>query len=86
MKSYRSKKEESYIVRSCVSICITWWKRVISWSSEHTTYSGTIPIIDRTFLFNKPISDTYSIKKEEFMTVGLIEWNGGNDGRITKMT
>lgn len=51
---------------------------------ETTTYSGTRPIIGRKFWSKAPIIASDEIIKEEFMTVGLIEWNGGNNGRITE--
>lgn len=42
-------------------------------NGEVTTYSGI-----------RPNGKNNSINKEEFMTVGLIEWDGGNSDRITE--
>ena len=54
-------------------------------AGQFTTYSGTRPAYNSGFLWwakVEPIKN--NIDREEFMTVGLIEWNGGNKNRITE--
>ena len=54
-------------------------------AGQFTTYSGTRPAYNSGFLWWSKVEPyEHYIDKEEFMTVGLIEWNGGNTGRITE--